>query len=422
LNTYHDIYKKIVADLDDKEWRPKNTSIIPENSRIILWGGGVTGKDAHRALSVRDDIEIIAWVDSNYAEMDDRFSSPEIIFSNKSYDFIVLAMMGRNVEEVRKSLIERGVDERIIIDSISFYTYINLPKIYCDNYENMNIMTWKQIHNVETDYNIDNPYSTTTMICTQEFMDMPFCRYWSGKLYKGEFPVYNRKWWEACYISQALYERGLLKEGKKGVGFGVGEERLVDLFASFGCNVLATDLSAEKSEAAGWIDTNQNSAGNLEKLRKGKICNKEKFYEKVTYRDVDMNNIPDDIEGYDFCWSACALEHIGSMRKGMDFVVESMKTLKPGGVAVHTTEYNLYSNDKTVDGPGLCLFRKKDIEELIQELEDLGYIVEPFDCNLGHTVYDGFVDLPPYCYKDLHLRFLLEKYPTTSVGIIVYKG
>ncbi len=105
----------------------------------------------------------------------------------------------------------------------------------------------------------------------------------------------------------------------------------------------------------------------------------------------------------------------------MDFVINSMKTLKPGGVAVHTTEFNLYSDENTIDYPGLCLYRKKDMIELAMELGELGYEVEPFDWNLGHTVYDGFVDLPPYCYKDLHLRFLLEKYPTTSVGIIVYK-
>ena len=195
----------------------------------------------------------------------------------------------------------------------------------------------------------------------------------------------------------------------------------MDLYASVGCEILATDLSAEDSAAAGWMDSNQNAGGNLEKLRKGNICTKEEFYNRVTYRDVDMNDIPEDIEEYDFCWSACALEHIGSMKKGMEFVINSMKTLKPGGVAVHTTEYNLYSNDKTIDVPGLCIFRKKDMLYLAEELERLGYRVEPFDWNIGHTVYDGFVDLPPYCYKDLHLRFLLEKYPTTSIGIIVYK-
>lgn len=420
MDNHHKIYEDLVGNLDDKEWRPKDTSLIPKNSEIILWGGGVTGKDAHNALCNRDDVEIVAWVDSNFAEMDERFSSPDVIFQ-EDYDVIVLAMMKRNNNEVRKYLVEKGVDENRIIESILFYTYINLPDIYRNNYENTDIVSWDIAHNVAKEFVFDKPYSTTSMICTQEFMDMPFCRFWSGKMFNGKFPTYNRKWWEFCYISQALYERGCLKKGKKGVGFGVGEERLVDLYASFGCDILATDLSAEESAAAGWMDTNQNAGGNLEKLRKGSICDKEEFYNRVTYRDVDMNDIPDDITGYDFCWSACALEHIGGLQKGMEFVINSMKTLKPGGVAVHTTEYNLYSNDKTLEVPGLCIYRKKDMLSLAEELQKLGYRVEPFDWNLGHTVYDGFVDLPPYCYKDLHLRFLLEKYPTTSIGIIVYK-
>lgn len=420
MERYHKIYEDLVSDLDDKEWRPKDTSRIPQNSKIILWGGGITGKDAHAALCIRDDVEIVAWVDSNFAEMDERFSSPDIIFQ-EDYDLIVLAMMKRNNDEVRKYLVEKGVDENKVIESILFYTYINLPDIYRNNYEYTDIVSWDVAHEVPEDFMVDKPYSTTSMICTQEFLDMTFCRFWSGKMFNGKFPTYNRKWWEFCYISQALYERGCLKKGKKGVGFGVGEERLVDLYASFGCDILATDLSAEESAAAGWMDTNQNAGGNLEKLRKGSICDKEEFYNRVTYRDVDMNDIPDDITGYDFCWSACALEHIGGLQKGMEFVINSMKTLKPGGVAVHTTEYNLYSNDNTLEVPGLCIYRKKDMLSLAEELQKLGYRVEPFDWNLGHTVYDGFVDLPPYCYKDLHLRFLLEKYPTTSIGIIVYK-
>jgi len=420
MENYHKRYEDLVSNLDDKEWRPKDISSIPEHSRIILWGGGVTGKNIYPLLCDRDDVEVVAWVDSNYAEMDERFSSPDIIFQSDDYDLIILAMLKNNVDSVRNYLVEKGIDDAIIIDSIVFYTFINLPDIYVDKYEKTDIKSWDKVHEVE-EFALENAYCTTSMICTQEFMDMPFCRYWSGRLYNGDYPVYNRKWWEACYISQALYERGFLKRGSKGVGFGVGEERLVDLYASFGCDILATDLSAEESAAAGWMDSNQNAGGNLEKLRKGNICTKEEFYNRVTYRDVDMNEIPEDIAGYDFCWSACSLEHIGSMKKGMEFVINSMKTLRPGGVAIHTTEYNLYSDDKTIDVPGLCIFRKKDMLYLAEELERLGYRVEPFDWNIGHTVYDGFVDLPPYCYKDLHLRFLLEKYPTTSVGIIVYK-
>ena len=59
----------------------------------------------------------------------------------------------------------------------------------------------------------------------------------------------------------------------------------------------------------------------------------------MRFRAVDMNDIPPDLRGFDFTWSSCALEHLGTLRAGADFVVEQMTCLRPGGVAVHTTEY-----------------------------------------------------------------------------------
>ena len=52
-----------------------------------------------------------------------------------------------------------------------------------------------------------------------------------------------------------------------------------------------------------------------------------------------MNHLPDDLRGFDFTWSSCALEHLGTLAAGADFVVAQMDCLRPGGVAVHTTEF-----------------------------------------------------------------------------------
>ena len=93
---------------------------------------------------------------------------------------------------------------------------------------------------------------------------------------------------------------------------------------------------------------------------------------RVSYRNVDMNNIPDDIVGYDFCWSTCAFEHLGSLYHGIEFVKNSLKTLKPGGIAVHTTEFNLYSDDWTYETEGCSMYRKCDIEYLIDSIESSG--------------------------------------------------
>jgi len=67
------------------------------------------------------------------------------------------------------------------------------------------------------------------------------------------------------------------------------------------------------------------------------ICPANIFKKNVEYRSVDMNDIPSDLKNYDFTWSACAFEHLGSIDSGLEFVCNQMKTLKNGGWAIHTS-------------------------------------------------------------------------------------
>lgn len=160
---------------------------------------------------------------------------------------------------------------------------------------------------------------------------------------------------------QVLSNQGMLKTSKKGLGFGCGAEPMPGIFARHGCSVVATDLSREAAIEQGWVDTLQH-ANDLEDLYKAcnKILDKNLFFDRVSFRNVDMNNVPDEFKGFDFVWSACAFEHLGSLRHGMEFVKNSIKCLKPGGVAIHTTEFNLSSNKGTIENPGCSVYRDKD--------------------------------------------------------------
>ena len=76
---------------------------------------------------------------------------------------------------------------------------------------------------------------------------------------------------------------------------------------------------------------------------------------------MDRNAIDADLEGQDdLVWSASAFEHLGSFMHGLEFVINSVKCLKPGGVAVHTTEFNCSSDADTLDNASTVLFRKRD--------------------------------------------------------------
>ena len=62
-----------------------------------------------------------------------------------------------------------------------------------------------------------------------------------------------------------------------------------------------------------------------------------------------MIAFPEDIGTYDFCGSSCAAEHVGSLELGKDFLVKQTKLLKPNDIAGHTMEFNVMSNDDTIE-------------------------------------------------------------------------
>lgn len=231
-------------------------------------------------------------------------------------------------------------------------------------------------------------------------------------------PVVHRKLWEWLFVTEALSERGMLAPGRRGVGFGVGKEGLASLFASLGCRILATDMPAEGAEEAGWVESAQ-FAGSLAALNEHGVCEPERFAANVTFRTVDMRAIPSDLRGFDFAWSACAFEHLGSIDAGLRFVIAAMRCLRPGGVAVHTTEYNASSDEATVETGPTVLYRRRDLEELAVTLRRLGHGVE-VDFRLGDSEADRHVDRPPF--STTHLCLDVDGHTTTSYGLIVHKG
>ena len=152
-----------------------------------------------------------------------------------------------------------------------------------------------------------------------------------------------------------------------------------------------------------------------------------------------MNAIPPlgpSEEPYDFVWSVCALEHLGNLERGLEFVERSLSVLKPGGVAVHTTEFNADSNEKTLGTGGTVLYRKKDLQALFERLEAQKHkVVGPPDFSSGRGFLDRYVDVPPYDWEwdsyakgkstnlsEPQVRVGVGDYAATCFGIIVVKA
>lgn len=255
-------------------------------------------------------------------------------------------------------------------------------------------------------------------LCRQEQLVSPVFQEWVVRMH--ETPNWpHRKIWEYCYIAQALFERGMLAPGKRGLGFAVGQEPLTALFVNAGCDILATDLAAEEAKKQDWISSAQH-ADSIDKLNLRNLADPEVFRQHVTFRAVDMRLLPDDLGTFDFIWSSCSLEHLGALELGEKYIYEAMKYVRPGGWAVHTTEYNVSSNTTTVNTGDVVLYRRRDIERIAERLKANGHAVD-LDLTDGTLPEDQMVDMPPY-KQDVHLKLMFGEYVATSIGLIIHKA
>ena len=266
-------------------------------------------------------------------------------------------------------------------------------------------------------------------ICRQDDIENPWLWHWCRMLRIA--PLYHRKIWEDCYVPQAIWEAGLLEPGRRALGFAVGTEVMPSFLASRGLDVVATDLTEGDQRSEGWRATNQHAA-QIHDLWKPDLVAEDTFLRKVTFRPLDMNAIPAEYSGqFDICWSICSFEHLGSIEKGLRFVENSVRCLKPGGIAVHTTEFNLDTIGDTIDDWGTVLFQRRHIEELGRRLAAAGHTMLPVDYASGAGVMDQFVDVPPFAHQPYpmlsypsppHLRLSVDGFVATSIGLIIRAG
>ena len=134
-----------------------------------------------------------------------------------------------------------------------------------------------------------------------------------------------------------------------------------------------------------------------------------------------MRTIPDDLVGFDFVWSCCSLEHLGSLEKGLEFIHESLKCVRPGGIAVHTTAFNLSANDWTLATGPVVAYRRRDIEDLARQLRKQGHEIV-LNFTLGDKEADLRVDGEPcYLKRPRPLKYVLGNFVLTAIGLIIGK-
>ncbi|TYQ26253.1 class I SAM-dependent methyltransferase [Pseudanabaena sp. UWO310] len=277
------------------------------------------------------------------------------------------------------------------------------------------------------------PINLQSKATTQEDIESKWLKYWCQQLKID--PIYHRKIWELCYVPQAIYNHFGDKQELTGIGFGCGQEPLPSLFASMGWQITVTDLHPDKVKGLGWMETGQHT-NMLEQVFFSTIVDKETFTQNVRLKYVDMNEIPENLhDSYDFCWSICALEHLGSINNGLNFIENSLKVLKSGGIAVHTTEYNYTNEPETIDNWSTVIFQDRHFKDIYNRLVSEGHKVATLNFDVGSQPLDRFIDLPPYAVGEgwlsketwgdsnqgAHLKLSVDGYPCTCFGLIIQK-
>lgn len=266
----------------------------------------------------------------------------------------------------------------------------------------------------------------TSQVCRAEDFRSPWLRAWERAL--RDDPAVpspwlaspHRKLWEWCAIAQALEERDMLRPGRQGIGFAVGQEPLTAAFAARGVSVLATD----GPDAGRYWGPSDQHAGSAAAVFRPALIDHARFAERVRFQPVDMRDLAALPAGrFDFLWSACALEHLGSLAAGLTFVAAAMRLLRPGGVAVHTTEYNISSNDTTVESGDNVIYRRRDLIEFSDLIRFYGAAMLPIDFDAGQDDADLAFDVEPYyTHGRPHVKLLLHGFVSTSILLVLRQG
>ena len=132
-----------------------------------------------------------------------------------------------------------------------------------------------------------------------------------------------------------------------------------------------------------------------------------------------MREIPDDLRSFDFVWSSCAMEHLGSLDAGLEFFERQLACMRPGGVGVHTTEYNVDPFGPTLSDGLTVLYQRPQLEALVHAMRRQGHRMK-ITFRTGAQPEDLHVDTPPF--TNTHIRTQTLGCTHTSFGLVVQRS
>ncbi len=235
---------------------------------------------------------------------------------------------------------------------------------------------------------------------------------------------FHRKQWEFAMIFLSLKKLGFLNEDKVGLSLGGGNERVLYSIANHIKQLYATDLYDESTT---WDCARTSDPEEFIRLSKPFDYDENKIKAlKMDMRDLDFED-----NKFDFCYSSCAVEHIGDFEDFVQHFNEVYRCLKENGVYVFTTELGF--SDVTIEDPNNYVFSAKYLNSIIRQTQltpELDPEVSisnhqinlPFPNNLSNMCFEKGNSLSENLLKQFpHLMLMRGKYPFTSINFVLRK-
>lgn len=250
----------------------------------------------------------------------------------------------------------------------------------------------------------------TSQLCTaSQFEDAAYAEISEAMAFP---PGKGRARWEQVWIVSLLATEGLIAPGKRGLGLQVARERVAALVASRGVEVVATSDEVADAEAA---ETRRTW------LFYPEVCHIEEFDRLVRFTGLELDALPRMAEGgFDFCWSIGVTSRLRSIEATLAFFEASLAPLRPGGLALHTFNFNLASDGPTLETRNLVLLRRRDIEALADRLMQAGHRLLPFNTHPGIEKQDERVRVEKEGTPGLRQRH--GNMVATSFGLAIRKA
>jgi Methyltransferase domain len=264
---------------------------------------------------------------------------------------------------------------------------------------------------------------TLSKICdAADWFDPEFQRVIADEL--REPARYHRKQWEFAMIFLTLEKLDYLDKNKVGLSMGGGCERVLYSIANKVKKLFVTDLYSDEND---WDTARTNDPKDFI------ISNKpfEVDDSKIEAISMDMRELKFDDDSFDFCYSSCAIEHIGDYSDFITHLNEVYRVLKDGGIYVLTTEF-LFSNN-TIKDKHNYYFSPSYLSNIILN-SNLIPVYDPF---IGLTKHNINLPMPArpenyfssensgtysfFCSNLPHVILLRGKHPFTSVSLILKK-